>query len=60
MGKITHLKEDNDFTSFIKENKALIYAMTPKVNSISRDDEWADENEWDELFEELTKKEKSI
>ena len=50
--------KNRDFKAFINENKNSIYATTPQVNSISADDEWADEAEWDDLFEELSLKEK--
>lgn len=46
------------FSNFIKMNHDEIYATTPKVHSISKDDEWADETEWDELFQLLSAKEK--
>lgn len=50
-------KRKKDFKKFISDNKDKIYANTPKVNSLSYDDEWVDETEWDELFHELSAKE---
>lgn len=46
-----------DFKSFMSENKEKIYANTPVITSISDDDEWVDETEWDCLFHELSAKE---
>lgn len=50
-------KRKKDFKKFISDNKTKIYANAPKVNSISSDDEWVNETEWDELFHELSAKE---
>ena len=50
-------KRKKDFKKFISDNKDKIYANTPKVNSLSYDDEWVDETEWNELFHELSAKE---
>ena len=50
-------KRKKDFKTFINENREKIYAITPQVCSISQDDEWATETEWDDLFQELSVKE---
>ena len=41
-------KRDMGFEEFIKRNEAKIIATTPINPSVSRDDEWRDETEWDE------------
>lgn len=48
------------FSSFIMENSDEIYSTTPKMNVISKDDEWINENEWDDFFKELKTKEAII
>lgn len=59
MSNIISLEEKrrNHFDTFVKSNKSSIYANTPKVDTISIDDEWADETEWDVLFHNLSAKE---
>lgn len=59
MGKIVYLDEKRNlgFETFMRKNRSQIYANTPKGNSISQDDEWLKETEWDELFQELSAKE---
>ena len=47
-----------DLKTFIENNQSKIYANTPTVSSISINDDWATETEWDELFRELSTKEK--
>lgn len=49
---------DNNFKEFIVNHKDYILSTTPKSPSISSDDEWINETEWDGLFAELTQKEK--
>lgn len=41
------------FQEFIQKNKEKIYASTPKVETISKDDEWVKETEWDKIYKEL-------
>lgn len=50
-------RRKKDFKQFVADNKDKIYANTPRVNSISATDDWADETEWDDLFQELSVKE---
>lgn len=50
-------KKKKDFKQFIADNKDKIYANTPNVCLISKNDEWNDETEWDDLFHELSAKE---
>lgn len=59
MNNVVSLDENRkkDFKKFISDNKTKIYANTPKVDSISLDDEWVSETEWDELFHELSTRE---
>ena len=59
MSKIVSISErkKQNFKQFLSDNKDKIRATTPRVESISVDDEWASETEWDELFYELTAKE---
>ena len=40
----------------IKNNKDKIKSITPKNPALKKDDEWRNENEWDELYKELTDK----
>lgn len=47
----------NNFKKFISNNKDKIYANTPKINTISKEDDWVNETEWDDLFRELSVKE---
>lgn len=47
-----------DLKTFIENNQSKIYANTPTVSSISINDDWATETEWDDLFRELSTKEK--
>lgn len=47
----------NNFKKFISNNKDKIYANTPKINTISKEDDWVNETEWDDLFRELSAKE---
>ncbi len=44
-----------NFKEFINDNKDKIYANTPQVSSISSDDDWADETEWDDKKGRLTR-----
>ena len=45
----TALKMNNDvFNQFLKANKEKINSVVPKNPSISKSDEWRDENFWDE------------
>lgn len=39
----------------IKNNKELINSITPKNPSISKDDEWRDDNEWNRSCDEASK-----
>lgn len=59
MTNIVSIKEikKKSFKSFVTDNKDKIYANTPVVNSISKDDDWVNETEWDDLFRELSVKE---
>lgn len=59
MTNIVSIKEikKKNFKSFVTDNKDKIYANTPVVNSISKDDDWVNETEWDDLFRELSVKE---
>lgn len=59
MGQVISMNEmiSKDFNSFLERNREEIYAMTPKGNVISSDDEWNNETEWDDLFQELKTKE---
>ena len=50
-------KEKNDFKTFMANNRNKIYANTPIVNSVKKNDEWVNETEWDNLFRELSAKE---
>ena len=47
----------NNFKKFISNNKDKIYANTPKINTSSKEDDWVNETEWDDLFLELSAKE---
>lgn len=40
------------FSDFIKQNSKKIHAITPVNPTISKDDEWRDEDFWDTLHEE--------
>ena len=44
------------FNEFLKANKDKINTMLPKNPSIKKDDEWRNEDFWDELYKESTKK----
>lgn len=44
---------DNEFDKFLRDNKEKIDSMSIKNPTISKDDEWYDETEWDELFNSL-------
>jgi len=59
MSNIVCIKDakKRDFKKFITDNKDKIYANTPAINSLSLDDEWIDETEWDDLFLQLSAKE---
>ena len=59
MSNIVCIKDakKRDFKKFITDNKDKIYANTPVINSLSLDDEWIDETEWDDLFLQLSAKE---
>ena len=39
-----------EFKEFIQSNRDNIYSNTPKQTTISQDDEWFYEDEWDRLF----------
>jgi hypothetical protein len=60
MSNVVVANENNtiDLKAFIENNQSKIYANTPTVSSISINDDWATETEWDELFRELSTKEK--
>lgn len=60
MSNAVVVNENNvkDFETFIENNRSKIYANTPRVSSISINDDWAAETEWDDLFRELSTKEK--
>lgn len=46
----TAIKIDNNFfNEFLKINKAKIDAVTPKNPTISKDDEWRNEDFWDDM-----------
>lgn len=51
-------EKPRNFSNFIKLNHDKIYATTPRTASVSKDDEWMNETEWDDLFELLSTKEK--
>lgn len=59
MSNVVSIDENRtkNFETFINENREKIYANTPQVCTISQDDEWVAETEWDELFKELSAKE---
>lgn len=42
-----------DFSEFIKKNREKIIKNTPYNPSISKNDEWREETEWDERYKEL-------
>lgn len=51
MNANTAVKIDNNFfNEFLKLNKAKINAITPKNPTITKDDEWRNEPEWEEIF----------
>lgn len=51
------IKVDNNFfNNFLKLNKAKINAITPKNPTISKDDEWAKEDCWDNDYKEQNDK----
>lgn len=41
------------FNQFLKDNSQKLHKIAPLNPTIKKDDEWADENEWDELYKEL-------
>lgn len=45
------MKELEKFKEFMETNREYIYSNTPTNNVISKDDEWRNETEWDELFD---------
>lgn len=47
--------DNNTFNAFLKANKDKINAMIPKNPSISKDDEWRNEDFWDDLSKETKK-----
>lgn len=51
-------RDDNYFKSFLQLNQTKIDMITPKNPMISKDDEWINETEWDDLFKELSTKER--
>ncbi|MFA9465600.1 MAG: hypothetical protein ACERKN_15050 [Velocimicrobium sp.] len=44
--------DNNFFNDFLKLNKTKINAITPKNPTISKDDEWAKEDCWDNDYKE--------
>lgn len=52
----TAVNVDYALAELLKQNKDKIKSMTPKNPSIRKDDEWRNEDEWDELYKELTDK----
>ena len=52
----TAVNVDYALAELLKQNKDKIKSMTPKNTSIRKDDEWRNEDEWDELYKELTDK----
>lgn len=53
---ISFTKDNFSLSDFIKLNKLKIKAITPHNPSIKKDDEWRNENYWDELYKEQSKK----
>lgn len=47
---------NNLFDNFLKDNIEEIKRITPKSPMISKDDEWINEIEWDELYHNLKNK----
>ncbi len=47
---------DYALAELIRNNKDKIKSITPVNPTIKKDDEWRNEDEWDELYKELTDK----
>ena len=46
---------ETNFKEFIDKNKDKIISITPKNPTISKDDEWREETEWDNLYNKIRK-----
>lgn len=49
-------KIDIALAELLRKNKDKIKSITPSNPPISKDDEWRDEDEWDDLYKELQDK----
>lgn len=54
------IKDIKDFKHFLEINRDKLYAIAENADDISLNDEWMQENQWDEIYKQVEKKDGKV
>ena len=50
------IRSVEDFKKFLKDNRELVKANTIRIQDLPKDDPWAQDDKWDEIYEKGEKR----